>query len=202
MGLTTQYGYNFPVNNFNTDTSPKVLSSITSPQGLMTSIASFVGIGYVAPYGSAVESTMVYQITEPNLVYTQFIWQNNSGYDPVYSATVPGSVCWYQRFAPGSSNPIGSYYNNVTSSGNSLLVQQETYTAMATVNYGDGATTQADYYDFWTQNNTSSTSTDYMVKEALPDNSLSIRRQLLGAAFTLTSVTTNNSYNFQAKIAT
>ncbi len=70
---------------------------------------------------------------------------------------------------------------------------------MATVNYGDGATTQADYYDFWTQNNTSSTSTDYMVKEALPVDSLSIRRQLLGAAFTSTSVTTNNSYNFQGK---
>jgi RHS repeat-associated protein len=195
-GLTTYYGYGSAVNNYNTDVPGSLMTSITDPRGLTTWISYFVGIGYVAPYGSAVESVIVDQVNEPNGITDNFYWVNNDYIEPNWGngTTSPGFVCNYTRSAPGLSNYLAIFYDAIYVSGNSLEVQQYSDQEMKP----SGPPVVDDFYDIFTQSHTGSdtNTVSYNYTVYGPYSNLDVARQLGASAFNQTICSTSNNFNF------
>ena len=193
-GLATSYGYAAPVNNYNSDTTPLVLSSITNPQGLTTQIQSFVGLADVMPYNAHVEGILVNEIILPSGVTTVYNWAINQGYQIEGFAAPDGSNFSgsYAQHAGGISAPlISTYFNYMTLSGSSITVNQcynSLYTSTPVPN-------QVDTYDVFSQANLYSAR--YTMPAADPNGTnLYLSRKLSYSPFAYEGTQTATTYNF------
>ncbi|MFI5385907.1 MAG: RHS repeat-associated core domain-containing protein [Fimbriimonadales bacterium] len=116
-GLTTYYGYGsatgFSGGYFYGDTADDLLTTITDPRGLETTIGYFIDASEIAPYMVSMEAARAYKVIAPNGVRTYFYGSGSTNWPTdsyFYGNPPPATVIGYVDLLPGASTPFQQTY--------------------------------------------------------------------------------------------
>jgi len=119
QGKVTQYGYSQPYvptsySNYALPVAGNLLSQITDPRGLTTTIHYQMGITDLAPYGVSVPGVLAYEVDDPNGVRT-VIQFGTGNPPPVLWPIFPyGGICFVQMKDVNNNTGAGTVINGGT----------------------------------------------------------------------------------------